>query len=125
MSGWVPINRLGSLRIDVMFPLSFPCMSLAMAANVHQDVSPKGMPQPEEIKLDSSKQRSNGLLTRGAISALLLLVQISLSGVNQKKIMRLGIKLKGSALAKGLHVHFLVCTQPLGCFSACKAVPCQ
>lgn len=35
--------------------------------------------------------------------------------------MRLCIKLKGPALAKGLHVHFLLCTQPLKCFSCMQS----
>lgn len=50
-----PINRLGSLRMDVMFSLSLPHAPLVMAADVHWDVSPKGIPQPEDIRLDSSE----------------------------------------------------------------------
>lgn len=33
--------------------------------------------------------------------------------------------MKGPALAKGLHVHFLLCIQLLKCPSACKATVCQ
>lgn len=128
---WAPINRLGSLRMDVMFSLLPLHVPLVMAAAVHWDVSPKGIPQPEEIRLDSSEttgakikwlinQRWNFSLVAIGTDSLL-----SLTGVNQKKIMRLGVKLKRPALAKGLHVRFLLCTQPLECLSACKAIPCQ
>jgi len=52
---WVPFNRLGSLRLDVMLHLSLPHVARVTAVDVHREVSPKGMPQPEEIRLDSSE----------------------------------------------------------------------
>lgn len=52
---WVPVSRLESLRMDVTFPLSLPHVSLVMAAAMHRDVSPKGMPQPEEVRWNSSE----------------------------------------------------------------------
>lgn len=41
--------------MDMMFPLSLSHVPLVMAADLHRDISPKGMPQPEEIRLDSSE----------------------------------------------------------------------
>lgn len=128
---WVPFDSLESLWMNVTFPLSLPHVPLVMAADVCQDVSPKRMPLPEEVKLDSSKttrakikwfinQRWNFSLAAIGTDSLL-----SLTGVKQKKIMRLGIKLKGPALAKGLCVHFQLCTQALKCLSTCEAIPCQ
>lgn len=41
--------------MEMTFPLSLPHVPLAVAADMHQDGSPKGMPQLDEMRLDSSK----------------------------------------------------------------------
>lgn len=58
------------------FLLSLLHVPLVMAADVCQDVIPMGQPQLEESNWFLVKQRSNGLFTRGEITALLLSVQI-------------------------------------------------